>query len=517
MLTKAELREQLKKPLLDPESQHDSIAALLDTTDPTQLSHAPISLVAAPVIEKTPEEIHEAISQELNTPYWLSIRVSLGVLTFAFGPTVESLQFYLGLSDLSGKLLWFIPITQASSIALLSSYFVQASTLNLKFTDHAIDNIVRIYKGEKSPEWKALSPENERKANVTSIVVNSFALVLDAMAWAYYLHQENFSNNHVINFALGLMTSFTTIPTECFETHQFIRSCFAEKEEKEVIPEPEHPDHFLITIFKWFLKICGAVEDMTEIYTTVAAMSMLLLNTESAGLRYPILLLSLANGLNDLMFNGKNSSEAIDKLKAALYGGDISVKDVVLFAISLFAASMIGHAQFGLILAMLRDPEAALPYPLPKQLPQIIALMQASGAALREWTNYTYYIKSMLDGLDNAIMSLAKRRQLSHQHEVAFNEEIDEPQDDDVVIVTVTEKPDDGDVISAEETQEAQQTVPALNVENEDDGELLDDEEVNSARKAASEGYRRANMFSPKNQAAQSSTSTHTHSVPSPR
>ncbi|MEO8402216.1 MAG: hypothetical protein ABI597_10555 [Gammaproteobacteria bacterium] len=182
---------------------------------------------------------------------------------------------------------------------------------------------------------------------------------------------------------------------------KFTQAMNPDAEQKE---EPEEDQKGLLqslkTAIDWalknLLKLFGATQDTTESYTTVAAMATIMLSTTSPYLRVPLYILSVLNGLVDTLFNGKNTSEAIDSGKEGIKNG-VSLRKIIVFALSFFTAGMVGHAQFSLILAMLNDPDAELPPPLPEQFPDGVNLAQSIGAGLRELILYTFYLYPIFD------------------------------------------------------------------------------------------------------------------------
>lgn len=211
---------------------------------------------------------------------------------------------------------------------------------------------------------------------------------------------------------------------------QFTQALHQEVEEKEA-PEEDQKDRVqsLKNAIEWaikkLLKLFGATQDTTESYTTVAAMATIMFSTTSPYLRVPLYILSVLNGLVDILFNGKNTEEALDSGKEGIKNG-ITFRKIMVFAMSFFTASMVGHAQFSLILAMLNDPDAELPPPLPEQFPDGLNLTQSIGAGLRELTLYTFYLYPIFDlGADIVSYGVSKAMTLlkkPEQREVPFED-----------------------------------------------------------------------------------------------
>ena len=506
------------------------------------------------------EYIHVGLSEEEKEEYKKQpdehktldrgIYIGLNLFTLVFGTLMDTLQFTTGLKDIRGKLLGFIPLSSILSRILGLLYLTQAVPVNRKFTEEGIDRLIEQWKGQALPEWEKLSRSEELKANVTSGFLNTYALFSDAAATAYYLEQEGYSANRILNFFIGFLTASAKIPTESLETHLLIRSYFSKarqvaatiltdihkldiyknmtaKREFDAVwaefanhlkiallnpanqtyledggkllatqltncftqdqkiltdflielhldpkisedfakqfsafkqasltkmnaPEekaaPQQTNSLFQPLFqmidvtiKTLLKVFGTLEDMTESYTAVAAILTMMLNVTPAT-RVLLFILSAANGLNDLSFNGKNSVEAIDLLKESISQGNYNSKKILRFIIALFTGALVGHAQFGLILSELKDPDAPLPPPLPHQLPEKVSLIQATGAALREFTLYTRYFEDAIQGLISISRSTTSFFTGKEKEQIAqaFNEIITEAEE--WLIITMAEE-----------------------------------------------------------------------------
>ncbi len=361
------------------------------------------------------EAIQENSNTQLKTTYF-PLRLFINTMTLLFGSAIESLQFYASMKDISGDMLGFIPMEQATTVTIIILYVITSITVNRKYNNEGIEKIYRIWQGEKLPGWEELPEKKAYFANLISFFTNGWAFLSDAAGVAYSLEQQGPIHNRIVNFLIGVLASLTNIPTEGYETHIFIRTLFAKTKatneaiEEENIPVEPEPAHCVpMLLLSYMLKFFGALEDVIESYTTFAAVSELILGITSPYLRFPVLILSLTNGLNDLMFNGKNTDDALRKLKAAITDGKIGAKEVGVFLVSLFASGMISYAQLSLTLSLLRDPDATFPSPLPEQLPEIIALIQAWGAGSREFVNSTYYLYPALEELLNGTVYVTQK------------------------------------------------------------------------------------------------------------
>ncbi len=141
------------------------------------------------------------------------------------------------------------------------------------------------------------------------------------------------------------------------------------------------------TVSQNVVKGAGMVEDMVECYTTMAAFADILFGLNSPEFRIAMLFLSLPNGIVDLKFNGEVTSDAIEKFKYAVTRGNYTAKDVMIFLPAFVFAAAIAYAQLSLILDLLHNPDAKLPFTVPDWCKDVVGY----GAGLRELVLYTSY------------------------------------------------------------------------------------------------------------------------------
>ncbi len=362
------------------------------------------------ILEKSDYDFPEEIKPQPPTTNYLqtTARYSLSFLSLMVGCAIETLQFYTGLKDIPGKLLGFIPLSPPIRASLAAIYFLQAFVINKKFTNQVIDNIIHIIQGDHIPEWPELTSANTYKANFISLFINAYAGFSDALATSYYMKQQGYGLDQTTNFLIGVISSLTNL-TEPYETHLFIRSHFSNSPRQD---QPLSTQQRITETPINLIKLCGALQDTVESYTSSAAIAATLLGITSPSLRIPALILSMANGLTDIMFNGKMSSEAFHSLTTAIANREYNLKEMTTLLISFFTASIIGHAQLSVILSMLKDPEATLPPPLPGTMPDELAIAVSIGTGIRELVNYTYYFypiyKSVFDAIETIILNMTK-------------------------------------------------------------------------------------------------------------
>lgn len=401
------------------EDQEDSLSdewALLDTTD-----------------IPSPEEIKE--ENQTNSNACMKTRRVLNLGALAFGSVLEILQFYTGLNDiflLGVKLLGIISLEDAKIRLLLTAvYAAQAFSLNKAFTNEGIDEICRILHGEKIPEWTDLPSKAARKANIVSILMNTFGLISDAAQTAYYFLQEANESGVELNSGtiagiviISSLSSTANIPTEGLETHLYLRTLFAEKnEEKEEKPlePPTTAEKIAGNIFTPLAKILqsfGAAEDMIQSYITLAAMLTALLSVTNPSVRLIVLIFSILNGVIDTMFNGKQTSEALELFKESLLSGNYGAKEVSALLMSLFAASIVAHSDRSVTFDMLSDPEA--PFPFFNRFPDWMNHTLANGAFARQFVNEGYYFYPLVIAPLNLLSRLVQKPQTASDFDFEY-------------------------------------------------------------------------------------------------
>lgn len=471
---------------------------------------------------------HEEIkTEEQSTSHCCSrfTSTTFSLVLTTLNAVIQTLQFKTGLQDLASEnLLAFIPITPEVRLLLTLLFLVQSGCFSYKSTRDGIEKIWNSH-FEKLPRYEAI------KANISSFFINFYAVFSDAIATTYYLEQQGYGLNKIMQFVIGIITAFSSLPTENFETNEAIRLLFSKTDKllssefkkiqqtdfyaKASSPfkknldafwemlsvhikisflthkdELENKGDFISLMFnvlwaesasasdmknallglkidestadqyanelfalkelrnndsyseekedtygvgsvlgrtayafvKNLLKLCGGLEDTVESYASMAIWTQI----SNAWFRRLTLLLGFTNGINDIIFYGGNSSRVIDTVKEHLMNGDYHIKEVVLFLFSIFTASMVGHAQFKLILGMLHDRNTTLPDPLPARLPETISIALALGAALRELVYYSDNFYSLFDGIiQNAehILAMTSRwiKGIDYQKNVAFS------------------------------------------------------------------------------------------------
>jgi len=476
------------------------------------------------VLINKPADINpEEIKEQSDSILCLGTRHVLNGLTLLFGSSVDALQFYVGLKDITDKLLGFIPMSSTVTSLLGIFYLLDSITLNVRFNVTGIHEMCLAWKNQLN-SWEKLSSTDSWKTHTVSGIVLAWALLSDAIATAYYLELEETSTNRIINFMIGMMASLSNIPTEGWGMYTECRTFFSTankllhaafikiqhstayeqssstykknfdllwkefsfhlkialldpanekyitQENNALIDEvvsiitsgnaddiadeliklkfdPALAVHYanqftqhqlfeeneashdslvkqltqlIITFFKKILIVTGMAQDLIESFTTSAAFMEAVFGITSSYLKYPLLVMSLSNGIVDAMFNGINSSNAIDQLTQALSSGTLDAKQVILFLISFSTAAAIGHAEFSLIKMLFDEPNATLPYPLPPKLPELIATIQAWLIAARETTNYTYYLYPLFEKILETLSNGAKAA-FTKGKEIVFN------------------------------------------------------------------------------------------------
>ncbi len=156
----------------------------------------------------------------------------------------------------------------------------------------------------------------------------------------------------------------------------------------------------LETLVKRVLLIFGAGQDVVSSFVSVTA----IFGITNPIVQYVVLILGLANGINDASFGGENCDDAIDKFKAALGNKTFIYEDIIAFCLSFFFGSIIGFAQYKLILDMMTDPTATLPYPLNLLVTEEVAQVFSAGAGMRDTVIYSLYIYPLADSLVHKIL-----------------------------------------------------------------------------------------------------------------
>lgn len=362
-----------------------------------------------PSAEQIEEEEKERKEQKnIDSCAYLSIRRGLNLGALTFGSVTEIMQFLTGLNDLSSlshKLLGVIKPDLTMNAVLTSIYGLQAVSINSTFTNEGIDTICRIMRGEKLPEWTELPTQDAIKANIISILINSYGLFSDAAQTVFYFLQEAAARGIELNtgvisaiILISSSASASNIPTESLETHLAIRRLFGKPERPDILEEKKEDQksvaekiaHLLSLPIEKVLQFFGALEDMIESYTTIITMLATLWGISNPQVQWLILLLSATNGLIDTMFNGKQTSEALELLKKTILSGEYGLKELSAFVVSLFAATLVGQAQYNLIFDMLTK-NVRLPYPLPTQLAEWLCEIMSTGSMARWIVNETYY------------------------------------------------------------------------------------------------------------------------------
>lgn len=173
-------------------------------------------------LEKKAHTPPEEMKSEQNNCCFTSTYIGLCLLCVTFGVGIDLLSFYTGLKDLTQELLGFIP-PRALPIPILF-YALQSSMQTKLFSFDGIKDILHALQHESLRE-KFFSKETW-KPSLISLVINSFALFFDAIAYYYFLQLQNFGLNTAIKFLIALLASFSNIPTETLETDRLIRSFF---------------------------------------------------------------------------------------------------------------------------------------------------------------------------------------------------------------------------------------------------------------------------------------------------
>ncbi|EKD55487.1 MAG: hypothetical protein ACD_60C00005G0014 [uncultured bacterium] len=242
-----------------------------------------------------------------------------------------------------------------------------------------------------------------------------------------------------------------------------------EKEEKTSADTKTNPLFSAIdTLIKVLLNTFSTLQDMTESYTGVAAMAALLFNITTPYLRTPLFILSAANGLNDLLFTGKNTREAVDQFKKSIAEGNYSAAQIAQFLPSLFLGLLVGHTQYSLIDSELKSPDAPLPPPLPKQLPETLSLINAWGSAVSSSVLYTRYFWMAFQGIIDTFSWLTtdEKKQLKETIEIFITQVEDDWQ---LITINPEQHESSGATISPNTTISAS---PSL---SDDDEEEFDD------------------------------------------
>ena len=480
------------------------------------------------IIDTAPEEIEDA------PPCPRTQRI-LWLLTLIVGSGSETIQIWDGLKDIPGKLLGFIQNNRATTFITTALYFLQSITINKKFTVEGFVKMGQLATGKRIPEKEELPICDERKARVSSVLLNAYAFFSDAVSTAYYLAQTDaFKERNTLNYTISAIVSLCSLPTEGLnnylamneifsrmnkvitasltdikkstyfknanstaqeafntawtELHIPLKLALQQKENAHLFPDELSTEEqnqlasktiakdmidaltkqdnneiqavllkykvdkksvqtfmdtlqnykpksccqkltdLLCALIKFMLKFFGASQDVIASFVSVAAMFSISLSP----VKFFLLFLSLANGMNDLFFNGKNSGEAIDQFRSAIAKGMPSFKTALIFALSLFSACLIGDAQKNLISVMLEDPDATLPSPLPSILPMLVNMILSWGTAFREAVNYTFYLFPIFEYIINKITPscisscfTSKERSTSGYNELESEEKIE--------------------------------------------------------------------------------------------
>lgn len=175
----------------------------------------------------------------------------------------------------------------------------------------------------------------------------------------------------------------------------------------------------------------GGYADMVESYSSIVIFVELLLGFSSPWVRWPALVFSGANGINDIIFYGENSQNIMTNFKEKLLSGKYSYREVILFALAIVPATMVGQAQFFLILEMLKTTAmpVTLSAPLLKAVGQLLdALVLVLGitAGMRELVYYTDNFLTVYHSAINGVEHLTDRVRTSRNgHKaIAFNMEV---------------------------------------------------------------------------------------------
>ncbi len=344
---------------------------------------------AIDVNQDPPEALPEPPSTKMSRPLYYFFNG----YTLLFSSVIDVLQYFIGLKDINGDLLGFIPLSVTISWMLAFFYLVETIALNLQFVPHGINTMYALMKHEKQDEWEEISKINSCMALFLSMMIIVMASLFDLLATAYYLETQETSKNRPINFVIGGLVSIANLPTEGMETMLWAHRIFStQKNEERDVVQTTLWDIPLIVVKK-FLITAGAIEDWIESYITAMALAKIILNWSSPAFKYCVLILGFFNGLVDTMFNGKNSSLAIDQFLAKLADyKNLNFKNLLTFFLALFTALTVGHTQGCLIYNLLKEPAATLPDPLPPTLPDSLCFAFAWSIAIRETTNYTYYL-----------------------------------------------------------------------------------------------------------------------------
>lgn len=384
------------------------------------------------------EEIEEKKPAESGTHIIARRGLTLGAL--AFGSVTEIGQFYTGMEDLSqgsDKLLGAFKPNPVANGIFTGIYAAQAISINSTFTDDGIDTIFKIINGEDVPEWVKLPTNKARLATAISSSINLYGFCSDAAQLFYYLKLQADArgievNNGVIAAMLLIssLASASNIPTEALETTIFVRKLFAKKsEEKEEFnfnkTTAEKLANLLSIPVENVLKFFGALEDMIECYATIITMFATLFNANYLSVRWIVFTLSILNGFIDTMFNGKQSSDALELFRKTLVSGNYSVKEASAFLFSLFAATLVGQAQNSLIFQMLKN-DVRLPYPLPEKIVDWLCRIFAYGAMAREIVNETYYFYPLVVAPLNYISRITQGPQTPSEFPFSYLHSADE-------------------------------------------------------------------------------------------
>lgn len=351
---------------------------------------------------------------------------TVGVATagaLAIGTFADIYQFKAGEEGIGdGKILGFIP----NYVPGVTSIFAVLNlSYNVEFTAQGIKEMC----GHTPPEWKKLGSGAKKAAIATSSFLNGYALFSDTISAAYFFKKSNW--NIGLSYAVGGASALANIPTECREN--FRRSCEAIKkitdrfgqtqepvpEESKVEPTISYKEktlNFLLDVFKFLIKFACAADDHLEAYVFVNAMFAVTAPTW----QWVIFGFSFINFMNDYIFNGKNTADAVDKFRSNVEKGFPHFAKLASFLISAVLAAAVGDVKRNLVLSLLKDPDAPFPFPMPDTLKTAISI----GAAIPTSINFAASFNNFICKVSQVIVNY-----YTEQKETSFSCEIIEEED----------------------------------------------------------------------------------------